>query len=259
MSILDLKQFLDEAVDEYNRPNFIPNDPISIPYQFTQKEDIEIIGFLTATIAWGQRATILKNCQWLIEHMDYAPEAFIMQHQQKDLKPFSKFVHRTFNGVDCVYFLQALQSLYKNHGGLEESFNQAYTSTQDLAPAISTWRQTYFSYAPPGRSAKHFADPLRNSSAKRICMYLRWMVRKDKKGVDFGIWKTISPAILNAPLDVHSGRIARSLGLLERKQDDWKAVIELSDNLRLLDPKDPAKYDFALFGIGVNEKLSFKS
>jgi len=255
MSILNLQTFLDEAVEEYNRPNFIPNDPISIPHQFTQKEDIEIIGFLTATIAWGQRATILKNCQWLIEQMDNAPAAFIRQHQAKDLKPFSKFVHRTFNGVDCVYFLQALQSLYKNHRGLEESFHQAYTRTHDLAPAISTWRQTFFSYAPPGRSVKHFADPLRNSSAKRICMYLRWMVRNDKKGVDFGIWKSISPSILNAPLDIHSGRIARSLGLLERKQDDWKAVIELSDNLRLLDPNDPAKYDFALFGIGVNEKL----
>jgi uncharacterized protein (TIGR02757 family) len=253
-SILQLKEFLNDQVAIFNRPDFIPIDPISIPHRFTQKEDIEISGFLTATIAWGQRPVILKNATRLMQLMDDAPHDFILNAVSSDFKIFNPFVHRTFNGDDCIYFLQALQSIYKKQGGLETLFADALKKSEgDMAKAIHLARAAFFSFRLPGRTAKHFADPIRNSSAKRINMYLRWMVRNDKRGVDFGIWKKIKPSQLYCPLDVHSGRVARELGLLSRKQDDWKAVEELTGNLRLLDAIDPVKYDFALFGMGVGE------
>ena len=192
----------------------------------------------------------------MIELMDDAPYDFIRNATTADFKRFGSFVHRTFNGVDCVYFLKALQQVYKKHGGLESLFSESIKQSEgDMANAIHEARTKFFSHLPPERTAKHFADPLRNSSAKRICMYLRWMVRKDKNGVDFGIWNSIQPSELYCPLDVHSGRVARELGLLSRSQDDWKAVTELTVNLRKLDKNDPVKYDFALFGIGVYGKL----
>jgi len=248
----ELKNFLDEKAAEYNNPGFIGTDPISIPHLFSKKEDIEITGFLAATIAWGQRPTILKNARQLALWMDDAPHSFILDFTKADLKPFRKFVHRTFNGEDAVYFLQALQHIYRSHGGLEAVFAEGLKNG-GLQDAITYFRSAFFEPEHPARTRKHVADPSRNASAKRICMYLRWMVRKDDRGVDFGIWRTILPSVLYAPLDLHSGATARKLGLLTRRQDDWKSVAELTANLRLLDSSDPVKYDFALYGLGVFE------
>jgi len=252
-NVAGIKEFLDENVAIFNAPAFITNDPISIPHFFSKNEDIEISAFLTATIAWGQRPVILKNAKRLMLLMDEAPHDFILNATNADFNNFKTFVHRTFNGEDVLYFLRALQHIYKNHGGLESLFDVALLqSGGDMAQAIHHARSTFFSHRLPGRTAKHFADPLRNSSAKRINMFLRWMVRKDQCGVDFGIWEKIKPSQLYCPLDVHSGRVARELGLLSRKQNDWKSVEELTVNLRLLDANDPVKYDFALFGMGAD-------
>ncbi|MEO5572349.1 MAG: TIGR02757 family protein [Bacteroidia bacterium] len=253
---MDLKSFLEEKANLYNRPEFIADDPISIPHQFSKKEDIEISGFFSAAIAWGQRPVILKNANRLMLMMDNAPHQFILHHSKNDLKPFSKFVHRTFNGIDCIYFIQALQNIYKKHGGMEKAFNLDLKKTDtDLSNAIHQFRQLFFSIPYPSRTKKHLADPSANSSSKRICMFLRWMVRKDKSGVDFGIWNSVQMNQLACPLDLHSARVARSLGLLQRTQSDWKAVKELTIKLKEFDPADPVKYDFALFGLGVNEKF----
>jgi len=250
----DLKKFLDEESAFYNNPGFIENDPVSIPHLFSKKEDVEISGFLAATIAWGQRPVILKNAAKLMQWMDYSPHQFVLQHTPKDTKQFEKFVHRTFNGNDCMYFLSALRHIYKKHGGMENIFSDKFTGVSDPAKAISHFRKIFFELKHESRSEKHVADPQANSSAKRICMFLRWMVRKDSCGVDFGIWKKIKPSQLACPLDLHSARIARAFGLLSRTQNDWKAVMELTNRLKEFDPMDPARYDFALFGIGVNEK-----
>lgn len=251
MTIPELKSFLDEKMDKFNRPDFIKSDPISIPHQFTQKEDIEISGFLAATIAWGQRVTIIKNANIMMRLMGNSPYDFIMTAKEKDLKRFDSFVHRTFNSVDLVFFIRSLQNIYKKHGGLEKTFGRS-----ECRDAIMNFREIFFSIEYPSRTVKHVSNPSENSSAKRLCMYLRWMVRKDNRGVDFGVWDTaLTPARLMCPLDVHSGNVARKLGLLKRTQNDWKAVEELSANLRLLDPVDPVKYDIALFGLGVFEKF----
>ncbi len=254
----ELKEFLNEKYDKYNRIDFIESDPISIPHQFTKKEDIEISAFLSATIAWGQRMTIIKNANTLIKLMDVSPYEFIMNAKEKDLKRFDNFVHRTFNGVDTIFFIRSLQNIYKKHGGLQNTFYPEKSSeSNETMNAISNFRNIFFSIPHSSRSGKHVSNPSKNSSAKRLCMYLRWMVRNDKRGVDFGLWKgaTLLPSHLMCPLDVHSGNVARKLGLLKRTQNDWKAVIELTDNLRILDPSDPVKYDFALFGLGVFEKF----
>ena len=251
-----IKNFLEEKTLFYNNTSFIETDPVSIPHLFSKKEDIEISGFLTATIAWGQRTTILKNARSLMYLMDDSPHAFITGFSQKDLKPFQHFVHRTFNGVDCICFLKELRNIYLHHDGLEKVFFRGIgTSDTDLGNAISEARKTFFDQEHPKRCEKHFSNPAAGSAAKRINMYLRWMVRKDNCGVDFGIWKSISPSLLSCPLDVHSGRVARKLGLLKRKQNDWKATQELTAQLRKMDPIDPVKYDFALFGLGVFEKF----
>ncbi|WP_127844749.1 TIGR02757 family protein [Psychroflexus aestuariivivens] len=248
----ELKAFLDEKVALYNQFKFIETDPISIPHQFSDKKDIEIIGFLIATIAWGNRKSILKNGQKLIEILDRSPHDFILNHQEKDLKSCNGFVHRTFNAEDLKYFIKSLKNIYTNHEGLASTFEKNKTETS-LQPAIHEFKKIFFELQHLKRTEKHVSDPLKNSAAKRLNMYLKWMIRNDKNGVDFGIWKQISPAILSCPLDVHSGKIARSLGLLKRTQNDAKAVKELDENLRILDPKDPVKYDFALFGLGAFE------
>lgn len=248
-----LQEFMDEKVLQFNTLNFIQEDPISIPHQFDSKEDQEIAGFFTAIIAWGQRKVILKNANDLMSRMDHTPFLFILGHSPKERKSFHNFVHRTFNGIDAMYLLKALQSLYASGSSLELVFSEGVQQKNDLSEAIHHARNLILSFSAPGRTGKHIADPLRNSSAKRICMYLRWMVRNDKSGVDFGIWKKIKPKDLYCPLDIHSGRVARTLGILSRKQDDWKAVNELTIQLRKLDANDPVKYDFALFGLGVNE------
>lgn len=256
MELSVLKSFLDKKKDIYNRVEFIFDDPISIPHQFTKKEDIEISGFFSAAIAWGQRPVILKNAAKLMEWMDKAPHQFVIHHSAKDLKQFSKFVHRTYNGIDCIYFIRSLKNIYVKHKGLENVFEESFAKTGgDTGKAISSFRNIFFEIDFPARTKKHIADPLANSSAKRICMYLRWMVRKDKRGVDFGLWKNIKMSVLACPLDLHSGRVARSLGLLTRNQNDWKAVMELTAKLKEFDPDDPVQYDFALFGLGINEKF----
>jgi uncharacterized protein (TIGR02757 family) len=258
--IKDLKEFLDEKYDKYNRISFIESDPVSIPHQFNQKEDIEIAGFLAATIAWGQRVTIINNANKMMKLMGNSPYDFIMTAKQKDLEHFGQFVHRTFNGVDAVFFIKSLKNIYSKHGGLENTFQVSTPgkakTTEDALNAIMYFRNIFFSIEYPQRTGKHVSNPAENSSAKRLCMYLRWMVRQDKRGVDFGIWNvTLKPSQLMCPLDVHSGNVARKLGLLKRTQNDWKAVEELTASLRKLDTKDPVKYDFALFGLGVFEKF----
>lgn len=241
--------------DRYNRPSFIETDPISIPRQFSKKEDIEIAAFFAATIAWGQRKTILRNAQSIVERMDMQPHAFILGAGKKEKKRFDDFVHRTYNGTDAQYFLEALRRIYKKYGSMEPVFAQGIRNGGDMKSGIVHFRNTFFEAEHPARTRKHVPNPESGSSAKRLNMFLRWMVRRDKRGVDFGTWKTISPALLCCPLDVHSGRTARKLGLLTRKQDDWKALEELMSSLRKFDPKDPAKYDFALYGLGVFEKF----
>jgi uncharacterized protein (TIGR02757 family) len=253
---LNIKELLDEKYFHYNNKSFIDNDPISIPHLFTKKEDIEIAGFLAATIAWGNRKSILNNAQKLMQWMDHSPHDFILNHNKKELKPFEKFIHRTFNGKDCVFFIEALQNIYLKHGGLEMAFSQVSKNHKpNLKYNISNFRTLFLETNHLARSEKHLSNPLQKSSSKRLCMYLRWMVRRDKKGVDFGIWKSMSPAHLCLPLDVHTGNVSRSLGLLGRKQNDWQAVEEITAVLRNMDAKDPVKYDFALFGMGVDKVL----
>lgn len=249
----ELKDFLDEKYELYNRPSFIEHDPISIPHRFSKKEDIEIAALFSAIMAWGQRPTIIKNANRLMELMEDEPYQFILTSEEKDWKRFKGFAHRTFQYADVVYFIQSLQNIYRNHGGLENVFSAK--SKREMRTGIAHFREVFLEINPGGRTAKHIANIEKNASAKRINMFLRWMVRNDKRGVDFGIWKDISPGLLYCPLDLHSGRVARKLGLLGRQQDDWTAVNELTLNLRTLDKKDPVKYDFALFGLGAFEKF----
>ncbi len=250
----EIKEFLDEMVVKYNNPLFIESDPISIPHQYHLKEDIEISGFLISTIAWGNRTMIIRNGFKMMNLMGNSPYDFVMNHNEDDLERLDGFVHRTFNQIDFAYFIKALRHIYRTTGGLETVFSQALTATS-TQPAISHFKQEFFSLPYPPRTLKHVSDPRNGSAAKRINMFLRWMVRKDQCGVDFGIWKSISPSQLSCPLDVHSGNVARKVGLLNRKQNDAKALEELDANLRMMDKKDPVKYDFALFGLGVFEKF----
>jgi uncharacterized protein (TIGR02757 family) len=248
----ELQSFLDEKVAQYNTRDFIDSDPIQIPHLFTQKEDIEIAGFLAATIAWGNRKMIIKNAHRMMKLMGNSPYDFVLSHQEKDLKDLESFVHRTFNGQDFIVFIKGLQHIYQKHNGLEAVFAKNQ-ETLSMQKSIHEFKKVFFNVPHTPRTQKHISDPLNNSAAKRINMYLRWMVRQDIKGVDLGIWKSISPAALSCPLDVHSGNVARKLGLLLRKQNDGKALAELDTQLRILDPNDPVKYDFALFGLGVFE------
>ncbi len=245
-----IKKFLDEQVFRFNNPLFISSDPIAIPHQFSLKEDIEISGFLVATIAWGNRKSILRSGHKLLEFMDDSPFDFVMNHSDKELAPLLDFNHRTFNGGDLQTFIKALQHIYFNYGGLEGVFTK-YQSSDSLQASIGKLKQLFFELPHFPRTQKHISDPGKGSAAKRINMFLRWMIRQDTAGVDFGIWKNISPSKLSCPLDVHSGRMARKLGLLLRKQNDAKAVSELDTQLRLFDSEDPAKYDFALFGLAL--------
>ncbi|MES2748675.1 MAG: TIGR02757 family protein [Bacteroidota bacterium] len=254
MHINELKSFLDEKVELYNNPNFIESDPIQIPHRYLLKEDIEIAGFLTATIAWGNRKMIINNATKMMDLMGNSPYDFVMNHQDYHLEKLESFVHRTFNGTDMVTFVKGLQHLYNHHNGLEAVFAKQQESNS-MQQSISDFKSIFFEIAHQNRTQKHVSDPLNNSAAKRINMFLRWMVRNDNKGVDFGIWKTIPTSALSCPLDVHSGNVARKLGLLARKQNDAKSLFELDTNLRLMDKNDPVKYDFALFGLGVFEKF----
>jgi len=250
----ELKEFLDEKASFYNNLDFIESDPIQVPHSFHQKEDIEISGFLAATIAWGNRKSIIKNAHKMMDFMGNTPYDFVINHSEEDLKKLLPFVHRTFNGHDFIQFIKSLQHIYNTYDGMETIFRENASNTS-LQPAITAFKNVFFEIEHLPRTQKHVSNPLKGSSAKRINMFLRWMVRQDTRGVDFGIWKNISPALLSCPLDVHSGNVARKLGLLKRKQNDAKALAELDLSLRKLDSKDPVKYDFALFGLGVFEKF----
>ncbi|WP_298778039.1 TIGR02757 family protein [uncultured Polaribacter sp.] len=254
MNKKELKEFLDEKVILYNNPKFIESDPIQIPHQFSKKEDIEIAAFLTATISWGNRKMIIKNAFKMMELLDNSPHDFITNHQENDLNSITNFVHRTFNSIDLLQFIKSLHHIYKNYDGLEKAL-LIKDSSKNYQTAIHDFKKAFFEIEHQQRTQKHVSDPLKNSAAKRINMFLRWMVRNDNKGVDFGIWHSHKPANLSCPLDVHSGNVARKLNLLSIKQNDWKALFELDTNLRKLDKNDPVKYDFALFGLGVFEKF----
>ena len=250
----EIKAFLEEKVQQYESFDFIEVDPILIPHQFSQKEDIEISGFLAATIAWGNRKSIINNAQKMMALMDQAPYDFIINHKEDDLERFEGFVHRTFNADDLRYFVKALRYIYQEHQGLEQLFSR-HATAQNLQEAIHQFKQVFFSLPHQQRTQKHVSDPLKGSAAKRLNMYLRWMVRSNKNGVDFGLWKSLHPRQLSCPLDVHSGNVARKLKLLKRKQNDGKALAELDTALRQMDAEDPVKFDYALFGLGVFEKF----
>lgn len=254
MEATEIREFLDAKAMQYNRPEFLEGDPLQVPHRFSKREDVEISGFLTATIAWGNRKSIINNATRMMELLDEAPHDFVMGHGPGDLKRLLPFVHRTFNGGDLVYFVESLGNIYRVHGGLEALFtkNQGVDSMQGT---ISKFKEVFFELPHLARCTKHLSDPLKGSAAKRINMFLRWMVRQDGNGVDLGLWEGISPAKLSCPLDVHSGNVARKLGLLTRGQNDAKALMELDKGLRSMDREDPVKYDFALFGLGVFESF----
>lgn len=250
----EIISFLNYKSNQYNNIKFIETDPIQIPHLFNKKEDVEISGFLTSTISWGNRKSIIKSAEKLIELLDHSPYDFILNHKKKDLDTLKPFVHRTFNGIDLIQFVKSLKHIYRNYNGLEEIFRNNIKD-DSLQYAIHKMKKIFFEIPHTNRTKKHISDPMRGSAAKRINMFLRWMVRDDTRGVDFGIWKSISPKYLSCPLDVHTGNVARKLGLIQRKQNDHKAVMELDKKLREFDLIDPVKYDFALFGLGVFEKF----
>jgi len=254
----DLREFLNTKVEFYNRPEFITFDPISIPHQYTKKQDIEIAGFFAATLAWGQRVTIINKCKELLAMMDNTPHDFLIHHTLSDLKPFETFKHRTFNATDALYFIESLSTYYKTSDSLESAFIGKQITNQQfpIEAGLINFHNTFFSLPDyPHRTIKHVSTPSRRSACKRLCMYLRWMVRQDDKGVDFGIWKKISPSQLVCPCDVHVERVARKLKLIKGKGMNWQTALELTTNLRKLDPMDPVKYDFALFGLGISESF----
>jgi len=253
---LEIKALLDSRVIQYNRLDFIDTDPIQIPHRFSRKEDIEIAGFLTATISWGQRVSIIKNAKRLMELMDNSPYEFLMETEFATNDRI-QFVHRTFNGKDCLFFLKSLKNIYLNHGGLEQVFTEGYRLDNSVFSSLKHFRGVFLSLTHDPHVTKHLSDVTANSSAKRLNMFLRWMVRFDDNEVDFGLWKNIPTSALMLPLDVHTGDVARAYGLLNRKQNDWKAVEEITGVLRQFDRTDPIKYDFSLFGIGAFEGKEF--
>jgi uncharacterized protein (TIGR02757 family) len=254
-SKIDIKDFLEEKFRQFSASNFIDTDPIQIPKLYQSKEDIEIAGFLTATISLGQRPQIIKFAKNLLSQMGESPYEFIIDSSHSDIQSLSKFYYRTFNGEDCIAFINSLKKIYSSGSNLENVFNEGYEKYSTIKGAIAYFRMIFLGDNFPKRSQKHISNVMANSAAKRLNMYLRWMVRPAKDGIDFGLWRRIPPSSLMLPLDVHSGRVSRSLGLLERKQNDWKAVEEVTNNLRIFDPLDPVKYDYALFGLGVFERF----
>lgn len=252
-----LAEFLERKVKEYNTPEFIAADPISIPHRFTKKEDIEIAGFMAAIFAWGNRQIIINKCAELMNRMDNAPHQFVMQHQPSDLKRLLHFKHRTFTDTDLLYFIQFFHHHYHQSSSLETAFGSFLSQEDDTVEKALNGFSNYFFSLPdaPQRTRKHIASPKKNSTCKRLNMYLRWMVRKDPHGVDFGLWNSISMAQLVCPIDVHVARVARRFSLIERSSTDWQTALELTKNLKKFDAADPSKYDFALFGLGVIEKF----
>jgi uncharacterized protein (TIGR02757 family) len=255
MKIQQLQEFLDIKADYYNKPDFITNDPISIPHRFSLLQDIEIAGLFAAILAWGNRTSIINKCNLLLKMMDNSPYDFIRHHQPRDRMSLMSFSHRTFNGLDLMYFVEFLQHYYTNVTSLEFAFS-GHISPEDenIENALIGFRKVFFALEHPERTGKHISTPAKNSACKRLNMYLRWMVRKDENGVDFGLWQHISPSQLVCPVDIHVSRVAARLGLIPEAKSDWKTAVALTNELKTLDPDDPAKYDFALFGLGVIEK-----
>lgn len=252
-----IKILLDKKVEEYNSPSFIPNDPISIPHRFTKKQDIEIAGFFAAIFAWGQRVTIINKCLDLLQRMDNSPHDFVLNHTETDLLKLLNFKHRTFNDTDLLYAINFFHQWYTTNNSLEDAFAMGMKKTDETVEnGLNYFRKTFFTGEfVPSRTQKHIASPKQKSACKRINMYLRWMVRKDSCGVDFGLWNKIKPSQLVCPLDVHVNSVAIEMGLLTNTKSNWQAAIELTQNLKLFDKADPVKYDFALFGIGVNSEV----
>ncbi len=250
----DLKNFLDEKAARYNQPFFIETDPIQVPKKFTEKENIEIAAFLTATIAWGNRLSIIKNASKLMLMMENQPHDFVVNSSETELQKLEYFVHRTFNGSDCIFFVRSLKNIYSNYNGLQSVFETGFRKENNIKSALTGFHHRFFEIGGE-RSRKHVSNIEKGASAKRLNMFLRWMVRNDKNKVDFGLWEGIPQSELMLPLDVHTGNVARKLGLLKRKPNDWKAVEEVTNSLRKFDPTDPVKYDFALFGLGAFEKF----
>lgn len=256
MQITELKYILNEKAAFYNRPSFIDKDPIIIPHSYNRLQDIEISGLFAAVLAWGNRTTIINNCRKLMGWMDNAPYDFIVNHRDTDLKPFMHFVHRTFNATDLLYFISFLSNHYQQHESLEDAFVPADTYPEEtVEQALVHFHDTFFAGEHPQRTQKHIPTPQRKSACKRINMYLRWMVRKDNAGVDFGLWHKIQPRQLVCPLDVHVARVAHRLGLLDENKANWQSALHLTSQLRELNPEDPAVYDFALFGLGMAERF----
>lgn len=255
MTFPDLKEFLDSKVEQYNRPEFLERDPVSIPHRFKKKQDIEIAGLFASVLAWGQRVTIINKTSELLDRMGNAPHDFLLHHKERDLKAFESFKHRTFNATDALYFIEFLSKYYRKNRSLEDLF-LIPPQHETVEQGLIHFHNTFFSASDsPQRTKKHIATPVRKSACKRINMYLRWMVRQDNKGVDFGVWKRITPAQLVCPVDLHVERVARKLKLIKSKPLNWQTALELTNNLRKLDSADPVKYDFALFGLGIEEKF----
>lgn len=252
---VQIKELLEGKFLKFNQPSFIPNDPIVIPHSFTQPQDIEIAGFFAAILAWGKRVTIINKCRELMARMDNAPYDYIQHHQDSDLKRLLGFKHRTFNDTDLLYLVYFLSQFYRTHDTLEAAFTAKGTITTQKERLVQFYNLVFGLPEAPARTRKHISTPARKSACKRLNMYLRWMVRHDKQGVDFGLWKTIKPAELICPCDVHVVRVARKLGLITRSQTDWETALELTRHLQIFDPTDPVKYDFALFGLGIEEKF----
>ena len=254
LTLPEIKSFLDEKAEKYNNPHFIETDPVQIPRQFSIKEDIEISAFLTALISWGNRTSIIKNAMHLMQLMEFRPYEFISGASYSEYKKLKPFTHRTFNGNDCIYLVNSLRNIYKSYGGLQKIIEMGFLKEGSIKMALTDLHSKMFEI-PGERTRKHIANVERGASAKRLNMFLRWMVRNDNRGVDFGLWPSIPPSALMLPLDVHTGNVARKLGILTRKQNDWKAVEEVTQTLRKFDPADPVKYDFALFGLGIFERF----
>lgn len=255
MELSELKEWLDELYDRYDSPDFIENDPIAIPHSFSKQEDIELSGFLSATIAWGNRKMIVRNAFRLMERMDRAPFDFTCNASEQELNRLCDFTHRTFNGGDCIDFIRGLRHICRSYGSLGRFFETEYSANGDLRLVFSRFRTRFFEAEHRPHAEKHLSSIDRGAACKRLCMFLKWMVRNDSRGVDFGLWKRIPASALYLPLDIHTGNTARVLGLLHRRQNDWRAVEEVTEALRQLDPHDPVKYDFALFGAGINGLL----
>lgn len=255
-SVSKLKQLLDDKVSLYNRQDFIKGDPITVPHSFSKKQDIEIAGLFSAVLAWGNRTTIINNSKKIMTLMGNSPHDFILNHKDTDLKPFIHFVHRTFNATDLLYFIYFLKWHYKQHPSLEDAFVPTKTyKQQTVEQALIHFHNYFFSLEHPDRTRKHIATPQRKSACKRINMYLRWMVRKDKQGVDFGIWNRIKPPQLICPLDVHVARVAHRLGLIDNEKSNWQNAVQLTEQLRIMNPNDPTIYDYALFGLGAEVRM----